>query len=126
MGKMALRDGVVLIGRGNDVHVAAWLAGEPDPSGAELFGAGVVEFGLEIFEVAEGFGDDLGDGAVGIAAAFGLHDFPEHGVVDVAAAVVADCGANVFGDGVESRISSSAVFLDSSGCFSMAALRFLT
>ena len=98
-GEEALRDGVVLIGRGNDLHVAA-LAGEPDPSRAELLDAGVVEFCLEIFEVAESLGDGLGDGAVGIASAFGLHDLPEHAVVDVAAAVVADGAANVFGNGV--------------------------
>ena len=40
-------------------------------------------------------------GPLGIASAFRLHDLPEHGVVDVAAAVVADGAANVFGDGVE-------------------------
>jgi hypothetical protein len=100
-GEMALRNRAVLIGRGHDVHVSTWLASEPDPSGAELLDAGFVELGLEIFEVTESFGDGLGDRARGIATAFGLHDLPEHGVVDVAAAVVADCGANVFGDGVE-------------------------
>jgi len=57
--------------------------------------------GLEIFEAAESFGDGFGDGAGGIAAALGFHDFPEHGVVDVASAIVADGAANVFRDGVE-------------------------
>src|SRR5258708_32294473 len=99
-GEEALGEGVVWIRRGKDLNVVAF-ASEPDPSGAELFYPGVVELGLEIFEVAESLGDGLGDGAVGIASAFGLHDFPEHGVVDVAAAVVADCAANVIGDGVE-------------------------
>ena len=42
-----------------------------------------------------------GDGAGGLAAALGLHDLPEHGVVDVAAAVVLDDFADVFGDGGE-------------------------
>src|SRR5579863_3803150 len=99
--EMALRDRTVLIGRAHDVHLTAAFAGEPDPSGAELFDAGVVELGLEILEVAEGFGDGLSDGAAGIAAAFGLHDLPEHGVVDVAAAIVAHRAANIFRKGVE-------------------------
>ena len=100
-GEMTLRDGIVLIRRAHDVHVAALFAGEPDPSGAELFYAGVVEFGLEILEVTEGFGDDLSDGAGRIAAPFGFHDLPIHGMVDVTAAVVAHRAANVFRKGVE-------------------------
>ena len=38
---------------------------------------------------------------IGGAAALRLHDLPEHGVVDVAAAVVLDDLAHVFGDGAE-------------------------
>ena len=38
---------------------------------------------------------------VGLAAAVGLHDLPEHGVVDVAAAVVLHDLADVFGDAGE-------------------------
>ena len=47
------------------------------------------------------FCDGFGDRAGGIASALGLHDFPEHGVVDVASAIVADRAADVFGNGVE-------------------------
>src|SRR5271156_6624562 len=36
-GEVALGDGIVLVGSGHDVDVAAGLAGEPDPAGAELF-----------------------------------------------------------------------------------------
>ncbi len=43
----------------------------------------------------------VGDLAGGLAAALGLHDLPEHGVVDVAAAVVLDDLADVFGDAGE-------------------------
>ncbi|SPE28485.1 putative Phosphomannomutase [Acidobacteriia bacterium SbA2] len=100
-GVEALGDWVVLIGGAEDLHFAVGFAGEPDPSAAELLGAGVVEFGLEIFEVAESFVDHVGDGAGGIAAAFGLHNFPEHGVVDVASGVVAHGGADVVGDRVQ-------------------------
>ena len=38
---------------------------------------------------------------VGSPPPLGLHDLPEHGVVDVAAAVVLDDLADVFGDGGE-------------------------
>src|SRR5271170_1774371 len=71
-GIVALADGAVLIRRGHDVDFTSGFAGEPDPSAAELFDAGIVEFGLKIFEVAEGFRDCVGDGAGGIAAALGL------------------------------------------------------
>ena len=100
-GEQTLGKRVVLIRGGDDLHFAALFSGEPNPAAAELFDAGIVEFGLKVFEVAEGFGDRIGDGAGGIAAAFGLHDLPEHGVVDVASAIVADGGADVLGDGVE-------------------------
>ncbi len=53
--------------------------------------------------------DGFGDRAAGVASAFGLHDLPEHGVVDVAAAVVADRAADVFGNAFRSRIKSSAL-----------------
>ena len=79
----------------------AALEDEPAPAGAELLGGGLVEELFEGLEVAE-VGFDLGgDVAGGLAAALGLHDLPEHGVVDVAAAVVLDDVADVFGDGVE-------------------------
>ena len=68
---------------------------------AELGCAGGVEFFLEGFEVAEGFLDYFGDGAGGIASAVRLHDVPEHGVVDVATAIVADGVADIFGDGIQ-------------------------
>ena len=101
IGIEALRDRVVLVGRGHDLHFALGVAGQPDPSAAELAYAGGVEFFLEGFEVAEGFLDRVGDGAGGVASAFGLHDLPEHGVVDVSAAVVADGAADVFGDRIQ-------------------------
>src|SRR5258708_35787142 len=100
-GIEALRNGIVLIGSADDLHFAGGFAGQPDPSATELLDAGVVEFRLEILEVAESLLDCVGDRAGWIASAFGLHDFPEHRVVDVASGVVADGAADVFGDGVE-------------------------
>src|SRR5262249_11054075 len=71
------------------------------PSAAELLGASIVELGLKIFEAAEGLLDDFGNRAGGITAALGLHDLPEHSVIGVASAVVADRSANVFGNGIQ-------------------------
>src|SRR6266496_636482 len=92
----ALRERIVLVRRRNDLHLTAGLPGKPDPSAAELFCAGFVEFGLEVIEVTEGFCDRVADWAGGIASAFGFHDLPEHGVIHVTAAVVADCATNIF------------------------------
>jgi len=97
---MALRDRVVLIGCGDDLQLAA-LEDEPAPAGAELLGGGLVELLLEVVEGAEVLLDLFGDLALRFAAALGLHDLPEHGVVDVAAAVVLDDFADVFGDAGE-------------------------
>src|SRR6266478_3154382 len=100
-GIEALRDGTVLVGSGDDFHFAFCVACQPYPSAAELAYSGGVEFLLEGFEVAESLLDHVGDGTAGIASALGLHDFPEHGVVHVAAGVVADGAADVFGDSVQ-------------------------
>ena len=100
-GVKSLGNGIVLIGGSDDLYFAGGLACQPDPSGTELLGAGVVELGFELVEVAESFLDHFGDGAGRIAATFGLHDIPVHAVVDVASAIVADGGADVFWNGVE-------------------------
>src|SRR5437016_13319123 len=95
-GEQALRDWVVLVGRGNYLHVAAALARQPHPAASELFNACVVELSLEILEGPESFLDHVRDRTARISTAFRLHDFPEHRVIDVAATVVTDGGANVF------------------------------
>jgi hypothetical protein len=100
-GVEALGERVVLVGGGNDLNAAVGFASEPNPSGAELFCTGVIEFRLEVVEVSERFLDCFGHGASGIASALGLHDLPEHGVVDMASAIVADGGADVFGNRIE-------------------------
>src|ERR1700721_2510502 len=89
---------VVLVRSAKDLHFAGGFARHANASAAELFYSGIVELGLKILEVAEGFGDHFGDRAVRVASTFGLHDLPEHAVVDVASAVVADGGADVFGN----------------------------
>ncbi len=96
-------DGVVLVGGGGDGEFAVF-DDEPGPAGAEAFGAGFLEFGFEIGEGAEGGFDGVAESAGGFtgAGAFGGEEGPEEGVVHVAAAVVADGGADVFGNGGES------------------------
>src|SRR6185295_13919034 len=94
-GEQALGDGIVLVGRAENLHFAAALAGQPDPAAAELLDPGIVELGLKILEAAERLLDGLGHRSAGIAAAFGFHDLPEHAVVDVSATVVAHGAANV-------------------------------
>src|SRR6267378_7988814 len=76
-GIEALRDGIVLVGSGDDFYFAFCVACQPNPSAAELADTGGVEFFLEGFEVTESLLDHVGDGTAGIASALGLHDFPE-------------------------------------------------
>src|SRR5256886_8148051 len=96
-----LRNWIVLVGSCNDLHTAIRFACEPHPATTELLGAGIIEFRLKIFEVAESLLEHFGDVAAGLSATFRLHNFPEHGVVYVAAAVVADRGTNVLGHGIQ-------------------------
>src|SRR6202035_5510912 len=100
-GEQTLGNRVVLVGGGENLDVAAALADQPYPSAAELLDSGIVEFGLKILEVAESLLDGIGDGAAGVAAAFRLHDLPEHTVIYMTAAVVAHGGTDVFRHGVQ-------------------------
>src|SRR5271170_3802822 len=86
-GVVTLRDGAILVRRGDDFQLAA-LEDQPAPAGAELLRGGFVEELLEVFKGAEVGLDLSSDLAGGFAATARLHDLPEHGVVDVAAAVV--------------------------------------
>jgi len=74
---------------------------EPDPAAAESLHSGVIEFFLERFQAPEGFLDRLAEGAGGFSPALGPHQGPEHRVVDVAAAVIPNRGANGFGNTVQ-------------------------
>jgi len=100
-GMKALRYGIVLVRGAEDFYFSLSVSCQPDPSAAELGHTGGVEFFLKSLEVTESLLDCLGDGAAGVASAFRLHDVPEHGVVDVASSIVADCASDVFGDRVQ-------------------------
>ena len=99
--KQTLGNGIVLIGGADDLQFTARFARKPYPSAAELLGPGVVEFGFEVVEVAEAFLDHIRDCATGLAAAFRLHDLPEHGVIHVTATVISDSSANVVGNRIQ-------------------------
>jgi len=99
--KQALRQRVVLIRRADDLNFAAGLAGKPYPTTAELLGPSVVEFGFEVVEIAEGFFYYFSDRTVRFTAGFRLHDLPKHGVIHMAAAVVANRSTNIFRHGIQ-------------------------
>src|SRR6267378_3554828 len=99
-GIEALRDGVVLVRRGEDFY-SFCVACQPYPSATKLAYTGGVEFFLEGLEVAKSLLDHVADGTAGIASALGLHDGPEHGVVHVAAGVVADGAADILRNSVQ-------------------------
>jgi len=89
----------VLVGGGLDGEFAV-AEDEPCPAAAELLGGGVAEKFLPLGEGAEGFFDVAEEVALRAASVF-FQMLPEEGVVVVAAAVVADGGADGFGSGVE-------------------------
>src|SRR5437660_6318531 len=93
-GIATFHEGTVLVGSRCDVQLATRVEDEPYPAGTKAFGARVVKGGLEGVERAECTLDGTGDGAGWLSTTVGLHDLPEHGVVDVTATIVADSGAN--------------------------------
>ena len=87
-------DRVVLIGGGNDLELAA-IDDEPGPAAAETADTRGFKLRLEIRETAERGIDALRDCAGGRAAGLGSHELPEHRVIVVTAAVVADGAADI-------------------------------
>ena len=67
----------------------AAVVDHPRPAAAEARGAGLVDRGLELLEIAERAVDRVGHRALRRAAGVRRHQLPEHRVVPVAAAVVA-------------------------------------
>src|ERR1700733_15924201 len=100
-GVQSLRDRVVLIRSGHDLHFALGVSRQPHPSAAELSHPGGVEFFLKSLEVAKSFLNHFADRAGGIASAFRLLDVPEHRVIHVAAALIAHRAAYILRYGVK-------------------------
>src|SRR5581483_5665788 len=71
---------------------------QPRPAGAEAGHAGRRQLLFKLGETAERAVDGVRQFSGWLAAPFGAHDLPEHRVIDVAAAVVADGGSDVLGD----------------------------
>src|SRR5918994_3235688 len=93
--------GVVLVRRGDDGELAVRADNYPDPAGAEPAHAGLVELGFQCVEPTKGVVDRLGDLTLRCSTAARAHDLPEHGVVVVATAVVADRRPLVVGHHVQ-------------------------
>ena len=75
---------------------------EPRPAGAEPLHAGIVELGLERVERSpKAVVDRIRERAGRVAATAGRHDLPEQRVVGVAAAVVADRGADILRQAIQ-------------------------
>src|SRR5712691_6383591 len=87
--------------RGAFDHELATLIDHPRPAAAEAADTGLLQLLLELVETAERRVDRGGDRPARLAARLRRHDLPEHGVVDMAAAVVAHCGADVLRHGVD-------------------------
>ena len=99
-GGVAFEKRRVLVRGGEDGELAV-LHHEPSPAAAESLERGVGELFFEFGERAEGLVDGFGEGAGGFAAAVGRHHEPEERVVEVAADIVAQAGADGFGSGAE-------------------------
>ena len=95
-GVFALHQRVVLIGGGIDLQLAGLIPGQPCPARAKASGRGGGELLLELIEASEGALDGVGDFPLCLAAFARSHDLPEHGVVDLAAEVVAYGCADAF------------------------------
>src|SRR6516164_8850795 len=87
-GRGAMHQWILAIGGLGDFELAV-LHRQPGPARTELTGAGGGEIGLEFFETAEVLVDLLFKAARQfVAAAIGLHPFPEMDVVIVLARIV--------------------------------------
>src|SRR5579884_2841418 len=92
-GEEAFHQGTILVRGRSDRQLAIVIEDQPDPAGAETLRASIVKGRLELVEGAEGVLNGFREVAARLPAAMLLHDLPEHRVVGVAAAIVADGGA---------------------------------
>src|ERR1043166_2107219 len=81
-------DGIVLVGSGDDFELAT-VDHQPGPTAAEPAHAGGLELFFERIETAERGFDVVGQFSAGRATSVRAHEFPEHGMIGMAAAVVA-------------------------------------
>src|SRR5690348_14966167 len=93
---MTIHNGIILVGSRNHFQFPRLAAHKPYPSAAEPLRAGVVELLLKLFKAAKRFFDLVADTSGWRPSALRFHDLPEHGVVHVTTAIVANRTANVF------------------------------
>src|SRR5688572_29975722 len=96
---LAVHQRIVLVRRAGDRHLTA-VGNQPHPAAAETARPSLAPFRLEIVEAAKRRVDRVGGLARRGAAGVGRHPVPEHAVVPVPAAVVANRRANGFGNAV--------------------------
>jgi len=93
----ALHKWIVLIRRADHFKRAAWFHNQPRPTTTETFHATVGKFGFEIFHGAKRFCNGRAQLRTWRAAATcWRHNLPEHAVVEMSAAVVANRATNGF------------------------------
>src|SRR6266498_3176402 len=97
---LALHQRAVLVRAALD-HELSTLIDHPGPAAAEAADARFVHLFLEGVEAGERAGNGIGNRAGRRAAGFRAHDLPEHRVVDMPAAVIANSGADVFRHGLD-------------------------
>src|SRR5260370_2767583 len=95
--KLAFHDGGILIGGGKDIELAA-IFHEPSPAGSEPRGCCRPELFFEGGKTAERAVDGRRQVPGWLSASLGTDDGPEHGVIDVSAAVIADRSPDGFGN----------------------------
>src|SRR5579885_389269 len=94
-GEEAFHQGAVLVRGRGDGELAVVIEDQPDPARAKAFSASIVKGGLELVKGAEGVLNGFRQVTARLPATMFLHDLPEHRVVGMAAAIVADGGADV-------------------------------
>ena len=104
---LALHQRAVLVGTAFD-HELATLLDQPRPAAPEASNSRFRHLLFERIEAAERRLDRIGNGSGGWPAGLRTHNLPEHGVVRVAAPVVTNGRADVFGY----RIDTAQELLD--------------
>src|ERR1700730_11947156 len=95
--KFPFHDGSILVCRGIDVQLAAIL-NQPGPARSEPRGGGGAELFFEGRKAAEGAVDGGAQVSRRLATGLRPNDRPKHGVIDMAAAIVADGSPNSLGN----------------------------
>ena len=99
---LAFHERAVLVRAALDHQLAA-VVDHPRPAAAEAADASLFDFFLQLVEPAERAGDRICNRTGRSTATTGTHDLPEHRVVRMTAAVVANRTTDVFGHGIDAR-----------------------